>query len=64
MSLLEIIDLLCEVTNEETDLLRELVTELEHTKQISREVKNYYRQRLDHIESNLDTAGYKAGKII
>ena len=42
MTLLHIIDALCDVTTKQADLLRELVTDLEHMNQVSEEVKNYY----------------------
>lgn len=42
MTLLHIIDTLCDVTTKQADLLRELVTDLEHMNQVSEEVKNYY----------------------
>ena len=51
MTLLHIIDTLCDVTTKQADLLRELVTDLEHMNQVSEEVKNYYREKLDSIES-------------
>ena len=41
MTLLHIIDTLCDVTTKQADLLRELVTDLEHMNQVSEEVKNY-----------------------
>ena len=47
MTLLHIIDTLCDVTTKQADLLRELVTDLEHMNQVSEEVKNYYREKLD-----------------
>lgn len=35
MNLLAVIDLLCDITTQQSDLLRKLVTELEHTKQVT-----------------------------
>ena len=49
MTLLHIIDTLCDVTTKQADLLRELVTDLEHMNQVSEEVKNYYRDRCVEI---------------
>ena len=49
MTLLHIIDTLCDVTTKQADLLRELVTDLEHMNQVSEEVKNYYRDRCGEI---------------
>ena len=43
MNLLAVIDLLCDITTQQSDLLRKLVTELEHTKQVSQEVKQYLK---------------------
>ena len=40
MTLLHIIDTLCDVTTKQADLLRELVTDLEHMNQVSEEEKN------------------------
>ena len=48
MTLLHIIDTLCDVTTKQADLLRELVTDLEHMNQVSEEVKNYYREKRFH----------------
>ena len=42
MTLLHIIDTLCDVTTKQADLLRELVTDLEHMNQDSEDVQNYY----------------------
>ena len=50
MTLLHIIDTLCDVKTQQADLLRELVTDLEHMNQVSEEVKNYYREKLDSID--------------
>ena len=49
MTLLHIIDTLCDVTTKQADLLRELVTDLEHMNQVSEEVKNYYRDQCGGI---------------
>ena len=54
MNLLAVIDLLCDITTQQSDLLRKLVTELEHTKQVSQEVKSYYREAFENIEKQLD----------
>ena len=53
MTLLHIIDTLCDVTTKQADLLRELVTDLEHMNQVSEEVKNYYREKLDSIDQEM-----------
>ncbi len=58
MTLLQIIDILCSVTTKQSDLLRELVTDLEHMSQVSSAVKSYYREKLDSIEDELDIAEY------
>lgn len=59
MNLLAVIDLLCDITTKQSDLLRELVTELEHTKQVSKEVKTYYREAFESIERQLDISEYR-----
>ena len=56
MNLLAVIDLLCDITTQQSDLLRKLVTELEHTKQVSQEVKSYYREAFENIEKQLDVS--------
>lgn len=58
MTLLHIIDTLCDVTTKRADLLRELVTDLEHMNQVSEEVKNYYREKLDSIDQEMNVAEY------
>ena len=58
MALLHIIDTLCDVTTKQADLLRELVTDLEHMNQVSEEVKNYYREKLDSIDQEMNVAEY------
>mgnify|MGYP000224626091 CR=1 FL=1 len=58
MTLLHIIDTLCDVTTKQADLLRELVTDLEHMNQVSEEVKNYYREKLDSIDQEMNVAEY------
>ena len=58
MTLLHIIDTLCDVTTKHADLLRELVTDLEHMNQVSEEVKNYYREKLDSIDQEMNVAEY------
>ena len=58
MTLLHIIDTLCDVTTTQADLLRELVTDLEHMNQVSEEVKNYYREKLDSIDQEMNVAEY------
>ena len=40
------------------DLLRELVTDPEHMNQVSEEVKNYYREKLDSIDQEMNVAEY------
>lgn len=63
MNLLAVIDLLCDITTKQSDLLRELVTELEHTKQVSEEVKSYYRESFESIERQLDISEYRCQRI-
>ena len=58
MTLLHIRDTLCDVTTKQADLLRELVTDLEHMNQVSEEVKNYYREKLDSIDQEMNVAEY------
>ena len=55
MTLLHIIDTLCDVTTKQADLLRELVTDMN---QVSEEVKNYYREKLDSIDQEMNVAEY------
>lgn len=63
MNLLLVIDLLCDITTKQSDLLRKLVTELEHMKQVSDEVKNYYRESFEEIEDMLDITEYRSRDI-
>ena len=63
MNLLAVIDLLCDITTQQSDLLRKLVTELEHTKQVSQEVKSYYREAFENIEKQLDVSEYNCRRI-
>lgn len=63
MTLLQIVDTLCDVTTKQADLLRELVTDLEHMEQVSGEVKKYYRGRLDEIDRELDASEYGCREI-
>ena len=63
MNLLAVIDLLCDITTKQSDLLKELVTELEHTKQVSEEVKSYYRESFESIERQLDISEYRCREI-
>lgn len=63
MTLLHIVDVLCGVTTKQADLLRELVTDLEHMEQVSGEVKAYYRGRLDEIDDELDGCEYDCRRI-
>ena len=60
MNLLAVIDLLCDITTQQSDLLRKLVTELEHTKQVSQEVKSYYREAFENIEKQLEVSEYNS----
>ena len=46
MTLLHIIDTLCDVTTKQADLLRELVTDLEHMNQVSEEVKKFFGSKV------------------
>ena len=48
MNLLQIIDLLCDVTTKQSDLLRRLVTDMENMDQVSEEMKASYKQEFDH----------------
>ena len=50
MTLLHIIDTLCDVTTKQADL--------EHMNQVSEEVKNYYREKLDSIDQEMNVAEY------
>ena len=63
MNLLAVIDLLCDITTQQSDLLRKLVTELEHTKQVSQEVKSYYREAFENLEKQLDVSEYNCRRI-
>ncbi|MCD7812151.1 MAG: hypothetical protein LUG91_09955 [Ruminococcus sp.] len=54
MNLLAVIDLLCDITTRQSDLLKEIVTEMEHTRQVSEEIKTYYREAFENIEKDLD----------
>lgn len=63
MNLLAVIDLLCDITTKQSELLKELVTELEHTKQVSEEVKSYYRESFESIERQLDISEYRCWRI-
>lgn len=63
MNILVVLDMLCEITTKQSDLLRELVTELEHMKQISDEVKSYYRGQFDEIEGMLNITQYRSRDI-
>ena len=54
---------LCDITTQQSDLLRKLVTELEHTKQVSQEVKSYYREAFENIEKQLDVSEYNCRRI-
>lgn len=58
MNLLQIIDLLCDVTTKQSDLLRRLVTDMENMDQVSEEMKASYKQEFDDIESELDITEY------
>ena len=59
MNLLAVIDLLCDITTQQSDLLRKL----EHTKQVSQEVKSYYREAFENIEKQLDVSEYNCRRI-
>lgn len=63
MNLLAVIDLLCDITTKQSELLKELVTELEHTKQVSEEVKSYYRESFESVERQLDISEYRCRRI-
>ena len=63
MNLLAVIDLLCDITTKQSDLLKELVTALEHTKKVSEEVKSYYRESFESIERQLDISEYRCREI-
>ena len=64
MSNLEIIDLLCTITSNQADLIKELFTEMEHNKQISDEMKKQYKSKVNHINKKLDIAEYHCRRII
>lgn len=63
MNLLQIIDMLCDITTRQSDLLKELVTDLEHMDQVAPEVKKYYRNTLDGIEADLDITEYGCRRV-
>ena len=58
MTLLHSIDTLCDVRTKQADLLPELVTDLEPMNQVSEEVKNFYREKLDSIDQEMNVAEY------
>lgn len=63
MNLLQIIDLLCDVTTKQSDLLRRLVTDMENMDQVSEEMKSSYRHEFDEIEGELDITEYGSRDI-
>ncbi len=58
MNLLPIIDILCDVTAKQSELLRKLVTDIENIDQVSKEMKEFYRSEFEKIEDELDVAEY------
>lgn len=63
MNLLQIIDMLCDVTTKQSDLLRRLVNDLENLDQVSEETKLMYREQFDEIENELDITEYGSRDI-
>ena len=63
MNLLQIIDMLCDVTTKQSDLLRRLVNDLENLDQVSEETKLMYREEFDEIEHELDITEYGSRDI-
>ncbi len=63
MNLLQIIDMLCDVTTKQSDLLRRLVNDLENLDQVSEETKLMYREEFDEIENELDITEYGSRDI-
>lgn len=64
MSNLQIIDLLCEITSMQAELIKEMAVEIEHTKQMSNEIKQYYRDKIQDVDTKMDVAEYHCRKII
>lgn len=64
MNGLQIIDLLCEITTIQADLIREMATEIEHNNQMSSAVKNYYRDKIQDLDSKLDITEYHCRRIM
>lgn len=63
MNLLQIIDMLCDVTTKQSDLLRRLVNDLENLDQVSEETKLMYREQFNEIENELDITEYGSRDI-
>lgn len=63
MNLLAIVGSLCNITARQSELLQELVTELEHINQVSDEVKEYYRGRYEELEKEMGATSYRSGNI-
>ncbi len=64
MSNLQIIDLLCEITSQQAELIKEMAVEIEHNKQMSEEIKGYYRDKIHETDTKLNIAEYQCRKII
>lgn len=64
MSSLQIIDMLCEITTKQAELIKEMAVEIEHNKQMSAEIKDYYRDKINDIDTKLDIAEYHCRRII
>lgn len=64
MSSLQIIDMLCEITTKQAELIKEMAVEIEHNKQMSAEIKDYYRDKINDIDTKLDITEYHCRRII
>lgn len=64
MNNLQIIDLLCEITTKQADLIREMATEIEHNNQMADEVKDYYRDKIQDLDTKLDITEYHCRRFI
>lgn len=64
MSSLQIIDMLCEITTKQAEIIKGLMLELEHNKQISEELKKHYRSRVKETDREMDVAEFHCRKII
>ena len=64
MSNLQIIDMLCAITMEQAEIIKGLMLELEHNKQISDELKKQYRNRVKETDREMDVVEFHCRKII